>query len=180
MPLIFWRGSWQRWHSSRLRIGTTVRRMVPPGFQPHGWIPPFRRIAMAGLAGGRISENHPALPGLLEYRFTPLRSSTTSCSTRACLPNASIICAIRVRSISHHLMFKGGAHQFAFGQRRAVRNLQKAPKMTDRKDVGGGRAGGDDRRRNTEREANRHAAEANFMLTPDGRHDAHPGSGVKN
>ena len=64
--------------------------------------------------------------------------------------------------ISHHLVFERGSDQFALGKRAGVRSFHKALKMTDGEDVGRHRAGYNHRRRDAEREANRHAGEAQF------------------
>ena len=118
----------------------------------------FRRIAMAGLAGGRVDpkiiSRGPRLTGITFYAIAVQHYELfdTRLFTEA-LDHLRDQGAV----IAHHLVLERGSDQFAFGERAAVCSFEKALKVTDRKDVGGDRASHNHRRGDTEREADRHA-----------------------
>ena len=98
-PIDFLSGSWHLWHSSWLRIGTTVRRMVPPlvsitrldarrsgGSRWHAW-----------QVGEPMRKSSPARAAT-RVAFHTVAVQQHELLTRACLPNLSIICAIKERS----------------------------------------------------------------------------------
>ena len=129
-----------------------------PGLDDTAVTAAFRRIAMAGLAGGRVDpEIVPHRPRLTRVAFQAIAIQHYELFDARLFTEALDHLRDQGAVIPHHLVFERGADQFAFGQRAAVRGFEQALEVMDRKDVGGDPASHNHRRGDTERETDRHA-----------------------
>ena len=113
---------------------------------------------MAGLAGGRVDVKIiPHCPRLTRIALHAIAVQHYELFDARLFAEALDHLRDQGAVIPYHLVFESGSDQFAFGNRAAVRGFEKALKVTNREDIGGGRAGHHHCRRDPEREANRHA-----------------------
>ncbi len=163
-------GSWQRWHASRLRMGTTVRRMVPPRVSMTRLEPRWSggNWWHAWQVGESIARSLSGCSGALENRTLPRRSSSTTDSTRGCRPKRLDHPRDQAAVVLHHLVLERDANQLALGQRGRARGLEQRLEVMDGVDVGAHGAGERHGGRDADRQADRHARQPQSHAAPPG------------